>query len=64
MIKPIVAALLILVAAPAFPALQSQAWAQQAPPIAAPVGPQAESQSLAAPAGTINATGAGDSLTG
>ncbi len=62
MIKPIVAALLILVAAPAFPAMQSQSWAQA--PIAAPVGPQAESQSLAAPAGTINATGAADAGAG
>jgi len=50
MIKPLFAALLILAATPAFPAFQTQALAQNAPPIAAPVGPQAETQSLAAPA--------------
>jgi biopolymer transport protein TolQ len=60
MIKPIVAAVLILLAAPAFPAgevvLGGVALAQ--PPIAAPVGPGAESQSLAAPAGASSSTGA------
>jgi len=60
MIKPIVAAVLILLAAPAFPAgemvLGGVALAQ--PPIAAPVGPGAESQSLAAPAGAASSTGA------
>jgi len=67
MIKPIVAAVLILLAAPAFPAgevvLGGVAMAQ--PPIAAPVGPGAESQSLAAPAGAASSTGAvGDAAGG
>ena len=67
MIKPIVAAFLILLAAPAFPAgeavLGGVALAQ--PPIAAPVGPGAESQSLAAPAGAASSTGAvGDAAGG
>jgi len=60
MIKPIAAAVLILLAIPAFPAgemvLGGVALAQ--PPIAAPVGPGAESQSLAAPAGAASSTGA------
>jgi len=53
MIKPLAAALLILVATPAIPVVASQAWAQNnRPPIAAPVGPEAQSQSLAAPPGS------------
>jgi biopolymer transport protein TolQ len=63
MIKPLVAALLLLAATPVVPVLEGQALAQNAPPIAAPVGPQAESQSLAAPAGTP-ASPAGDAVTG
>jgi biopolymer transport protein TolQ len=64
MIKPIAAALLILVAAPVLPVVETQAWAQA--PIAAPVGPAAETQSLAAPAGASSsaAAGATDALTG
>jgi biopolymer transport protein TolQ len=58
MIKPIAAAFLILVAVPALPAVEvtlgSVAFAQ--PPIAAPVGPSAQSQSLAAPAGASSST--------
>jgi biopolymer transport protein TolQ len=65
MIKPLVAAFLILAATPAFPVLQTQALAQNAPPIAAPVGPQAETQSLAAPPGSAaSQAGAGDAVTG
>jgi len=69
MIKTIAAAILILVAAavvpvPAFLAMDSQAFAQ--PPIAAPVGPQAESQALAPPpgAGASNEQSMGDVLSG
>jgi len=69
MIKTIAAAILILVAAalvpaPAFLAMHSQAFAQ--PPIAAPVGPQAESQALAPPpgAGASNGQSMGDVLSG
>ena len=69
MIKTIAAAILILVAAalvpaPAFLAMHSQAFAQ--PPIAAPVGPQAESQALAPPpgAGASNEQSMGDVLSG
>ncbi|HEX4637757.1 MAG TPA: hypothetical protein VH189_16360, partial [Rhizomicrobium sp.] len=64
MIKPIVAAFLILAATPAIPRVESQAWAQNAP-AAAPVGPQAETQSLAAPPGAAASTapGMGDALT-
>ena len=64
MIKSIAAAILILVAVPILPAavepvLGGTAFAQ--PPIAAPVGPAAESQSLAAPAGaSTSSSGAGD----
>jgi len=65
MIKPLVAAFLILAATPAFPVLESQALAQNAPPIAAPVGPQAETQSLAAPPGSAaSQAAAGDALAG
>jgi biopolymer transport protein TolQ len=65
MIKPLVAAFLILAAAPAFPVLESQALAQNAPPIAAPVGPQAETQSLSAPPGSAaSQAAAGDALAG
>ena len=64
MIKPIAAAFLILIAAPALPVVESQAWAQNAPPIAAPVGPQAESQSLAAPPGAASASGMSEMLSG
>jgi biopolymer transport protein TolQ len=64
MIKPIAAAFLILAATPAIPLVESQAWAQNAP-AAAPVGPQAETQSLAAPPGAAASTapGMGDALT-
>src|SRR5258706_9398085 len=62
MIKPIAAAFLILVATPALPVVETQAWAQA--PIAAPVGPSAESQSLAAPPGAASAPGVGDALSG
>jgi biopolymer transport protein TolQ len=56
MLKPIAAAFLILIALLAVPAtLGGAAFAQ--PPIAAPVGPSAESQSLAAPAGASSAPG-------
>jgi len=65
MIKPLVAAFLILAATPVFPVLESQALAQNAPPIAAPVGPQAETQSLAAPPGSAaSQAAAGDALAG
>jgi biopolymer transport protein TolQ len=65
MIKPLVAAFLILAATPAFPVLESQALAQNAPPIAAPVGPQAETQSLSAPPGSAaSQAAAGDALAG
>jgi biopolymer transport protein TolQ len=65
MIKPLVAAFLILAATPAFPVLESQALAQNAPPIAAPVGPQAETQSLAAPPGSAaSQAAASDALAG
>ena len=57
MIKPIVAALLILAATPAI--LEAPALAQNAPPIAAPVGPEAQTQSLAAPPGTAASPQAG-----
>jgi biopolymer transport protein TolQ len=57
MIKPIAAAFLILAATPVLPMVETPAFAQNAPPIAAPVGPQTESQNLAAPPGTINAQG-------
>jgi biopolymer transport protein TolQ len=57
MIKPIAAAILILAATPVIPLVEAPAFAQNAPPIAAPVGPQAESQNLAAPPGVINAQG-------
>jgi len=61
MIKPLAAALLILLTLLAFPAGQSFAQGRQSGPIAAPVGPAAQSQDLAAPPGTINAAGpAGD----
>jgi biopolymer transport protein TolQ len=66
MIKPIAAAFLILVAVPALPAaevtLGSVAYAQ--PPIAAPVGPSAQSQSLAAPAGVSSSPGMSEVLSG
>jgi biopolymer transport protein TolQ len=59
MIKTLAAAFLILVAAFAIPA--SPAWAQA--PIAAPVGPAAQSQSLDAPPGASASAGpAGDVL--
>jgi len=64
MIKPIAAAFLILIAAPALPVVESQAWAQNAPPIAAPAGPQAESQSLAPPPGAASASGMSEMLSG
>jgi len=65
MIKPLVAAFLILAATPVFPVLESQALAQNAPPIAAPVGPQAETQSLSAPPGSAaSQAAAGDALAG
>jgi len=64
MIKPIAAAFLILIAALALPVVESQAWAQNAPPIAAPAGPQAESQSLAAPPGAASASGMSEMLSG
>jgi len=61
MIKPFAAALLILLTLLAFPAAQSLAQPRQSGPIAAPVGPAAQSQDLAALPGTINAAGpAGD----
>jgi biopolymer transport protein TolQ len=66
MIKPIAAAFLILVAVPAFPGVEaplgSVAFAQA--PIAAPVGPAAESQSLAAPPGAATSPGVSDVLSG
>jgi biopolymer transport protein TolQ len=66
MIKPIAAAFLILVAVLAVPAVQSVlggvAFAQ--PPIAAPVGPSAQSQSLAAPAGASSSPGMSEVLSG
>jgi len=66
MLKPIAAALLILVAVPAFPAVEATlggaAFAQA--PIAAPVGPAAESQSLAAPPGASTSPAMGDVLSG
>jgi biopolymer transport protein TolQ len=64
MIKPIVAAFLILLAVFAVPAmtLGSAAFAQ--PPIAAPVGPSAQSQSLAAPAGASASPGMSEVLSG
>ncbi|HKB95376.1 MAG TPA: protein TolQ [Rhizomicrobium sp.] len=61
MIKTLAAAFLILAALPAI--LAAPAWAQagQRPPIAAPVGPAAESQSLVAPPGAFASTApAGD----
>src|SRR5690348_9459219 len=66
MIKPIAAAFLILVAVLALPAaapaLGGAAFAQ--PPIAAPVGPSAQSQSLAAPAGASSSPGMSEVLSG
>jgi biopolymer transport protein TolQ len=66
MIKPIAAAFLILVAVLALPAaapaLGGAAFAQ--PPIAAPVGPSAQSQSLAAPAGASSSPGMSEGLSG
>ena len=58
MIKTLAAVFLILTTLPAI--LVAPAWAQggQRPPIAAPVGPAAESQSLAAPPGTSASTAA------
>jgi biopolymer transport protein TolQ len=58
MIKTLAAAFLILTALCAIPV--APAWAQggQRPPIAAPVGPAAESQSLAAPPGASASTAA------
>jgi biopolymer transport protein TolQ len=58
MIKTLAAAFLILTAFCAIPV--APAWAQggQRPPIAAPVGPAAESQSLAAPPGASASTAA------
>jgi len=68
MIKPIAAAFLILLGLLALPVgermLGGVALAQNAPPIAAPVGPEAQSQSLAAPAGAASAPGGSDVLTG
>jgi biopolymer transport protein TolQ len=54
MLKPLVAAFLILAAVLAAPLLSAPAWAQA--PIAAPVGPPAETQTVAALPGT-EATG-------
>src|SRR5690349_23221013 len=63
MFKPIAAAFLILLAVLAFPAtLGGTAFAQ--PPIAAPVGPSAQSQSLAAPEGASSSPAMGDVLSG
>jgi biopolymer transport protein TolQ len=56
MFKPLAAAVLILIAVLAIPAtLGGAAFAQ--PPIAAPVGPSAQSQSLEAPAGASSSPG-------
>jgi biopolymer transport protein TolQ len=66
MIKPIAAAFLILVAVLALaavePSLGGAAFAQ--PPIAAPVGPSAQSQSLAAPAGASSSPDMSEVLSG
>jgi biopolymer transport protein TolQ len=62
MIKTLAAAFLILVSLSAAP--YSQAQAQQRPPIAAPVGPAAQSQSLEAPPGVASQGGISDALTG
>lgn len=68
MIKPIAAAFLILLGLLALPVgetvLGGTAFAQNAPPIAAPVGPEAQSQSLAAPPGAASAPGGSEALIG
>jgi len=64
MIKSIVAAFLILLGMSVMPLVGTRAFAQA--PIAAPVGPSAEQQSLAAPPGASTSSGAGmgDGLAG
>jgi len=60
MLKVLAAALLILAAALVVPVLNSPAWAQA--PIAAPVGPPAETQAVAPLPGTEAASDAGSSF--
>ncbi len=62
MIKTLATAFLILVSLLALPC--SQALAQGRPPIAAPVGPAAQSQSLEAPPGVASQGGISDVLSG
>ena len=62
MIKTLAAAFLFLLSLSAVPS--SQAQAQQRPPIAAPVGPAAQSQSLEAPPGVAGQGGISEVLSG